>query len=348
MNSFFIEFRDPLFGIIIFFVIVFLITISSYWWTKYKNKEHTKSLDNFLKDFKKVPSSKDIETLVSKGEMSEKSWLLLAALYSKNGDYEKSIEIYSELLKITQKSNATEIMYLLGRTYFRAGFLERSKKIFLTILKENPRSPKVLHGLLLVYEYMKDYESALEVLEPLDELKNDIELDAEYLKAISIIYARDMTNDQKCKELLDINKKNGNLTYMIFEYLFRNNPEFAWKNLDASKSEVLTDVFWNLSRKDLDFDIISNNGYLRELYSARGDISDMTKSSVFEFDILINLDKKSNATLSFEYICDNCKHIYPFAFNRCANCHSIDTSTIEISLAKDYSRELSEENNSFQ
>jgi tetratricopeptide (TPR) repeat protein len=348
MNSFFIEFRDPLFGIIVFFVLVFLIAISSYWWAKYKNKEHTKSLGNFLNDFKKIPSSKDMQQLIAKGEMSERSWILLASLYSKNGDYEKSIEIYSELLKITDKSNVIEIMYLLGRTYFKAGFLERSKKIFLTILKDNPRSPKVLHNLLLVYEYMKDYDSALEVLEPLDELKTDIELDAQYLKATKIIHSSKMGIDEKSQKLLDIYNKNGNLTYMIFEYLFKHNTAFAWQNLDASKSELLTDIFWNLNPKDLDFDIISKNGYLRELYSARGDIKDVSKSSVFEFDVLINLDKKASATLSFEYICDNCKHLFPFPFNRCANCHSVDTSNIEISLIKDFNREYCEENNSFQ
>lgn len=348
MNSFFIEFRDPLFGIIVFFVIVFLITISSYWWAKFKNKEHTKSLGNFLNDFKKIPSSKDMELLISNGEMSEKSWMLLSALYSKNGDYEKSIEIYSELLKITDKSNVRDIMFLLGRTYFKAGFLERSKKIFLTILKDNPRSPNVLHSLLLVYEYMKDYNSALELLEPLDELNNDVNLDAQYLKATKLIHTNKMNTQQKCDELVKINNKNGNLTYMIFEYLFRNDPKLAWENLDGSKSELLTDIFWNLNPKDLNFDIISKNGYLRELYTARGDTSSAIKSNVFEFDILINLDKKTNATLSFEYICDNCKHIFPFAFNRCANCHSIDTINIEIALAKDFNRDFSEENNSFQ
>ncbi len=348
MNSFFIEFRDPLFGIIVFFILVFLITISSYWWAKFKNKEHTKSLDNFLNDFKKIPSSYDMQHLISKGEMSQKSWLLLATLYSKSGDYEKCIEIYSELIKISDKKNVVEVMYLLGRTYFKAGFLERSKKIFLTILKDNPRSPKVLHSLLLVYEYMKDYDSALEVLEPLDELRDDIELDAQYLKNLNIIHSSEMGVDQKIEKLMQSYRKNGNLTYMVYEYLFRVNPEFAWKNLDASKSEKLTDLFWNLNKKDLDFDIISKNGYLRELYSARGDISDANKSDVFEFDVLINLGQKANATLSFEYMCENCKHVYPFAFNRCSNCHSIDTLGIELSLAKDFNREYCEENNSFQ
>ncbi len=348
MSPFFIEFRDPLFGIIIFFALVFIITISSYWWTKYKSKEKTKSLDKFLKDFKIVPTTKELKLLISKGEMSEKSWILLARLYSKNGDFEKSIEIYRELIEVTDKSNVKEIMYLLGRIYFKAGFLERSKKVFLEILRNNPRSPLVLYDLVLVYEYMKDYNAALEALEPLDELKNDVSLDSLYLKAMKILNDNDLSNELKAYELLELYKISGNLTYMIFEFLFRVNPKLAWDNLDSSKSELLTDIFWHIDKKDLDFDIISNNGYLRELYSARGDIKDLSRSSVFEFDMLINLDKKVNATLSFEYICDNCKNIFPFAFNRCGNCHAIDTGTIGITIIKNFHRDFSEENNSFQ
>lgn len=348
MSPFFIEFRDPLFGIIIFFALVFMITISSYWWTKYKNKEKTRSLDKFLKDFKAVPTKKELKLLISKGEMSEKSWILLARLYSKNGDFEKSIEIYNELIEITDKSNVQEVMYLLGRTYFKAGFLERSKKVFLEILKNNPRSPRVLYDLVLVYEYMKDYDSALEVLEPLDELNNDISLDSLYLKAMKVLNVNDLTNELKAYELLELYKTSGNLTYMIFEFLFRVNPKLGWSNLDSSKSELMTDIFWRIDKKDLDFDIISNNGYLRELYSARGDIQSSIRSSVFEFDMLINLNKKVLTSLSFEYICDNCKNIFPFAFSRCSNCHSIDTQRVDITLIKDFHRNYSEENNSFQ
>ena len=135
---------------------------------------------------------------------------------------------------------------------------------------------------------------------------------------------------------------------MVFEYLFRVNPSLAWENFDSSKTEVLTDILWQVDKKDLNLDIITNNGYLRELYTARGDVDLAVNSSIFELNILINLDKKVSATLSFEYICDNCKVVYPFAFNRCSSCHAIDTSHIEMSLSKDYSRDFSAENNSFQ
>jgi len=348
MNSFFIEFRDPLFSIIVFFTIVFMITFFSYWWNRYKSREDSKYLDTFLKQFRALPSQEELKVLISSGELSEKSWLLLAHSYSKNGDYEKSIEIYHELLKVTSSEKRRETMFLLGKTYFKAGFLERSKQVFLSILKTNPRTPQALHYLLLVYEYMKDYKAALDVLEPLDELNEEVALDGLYLKVMMLMQDKDLSVEEKTEALIKIYEENHQLTYMIFEYLFRVNPALAWKHFDSSKSELLTDILWNIELKDLNLDIISQNGYLRELYSARGDVNLANASAVFEFDILIKLQGKASATLSFEYVCERCKHLYPFVFQRCSYCHSIDTARVEWSLSKNYCRDFSEENNSFQ
>ena len=135
---------------------------------------------------------------------------------------------------------------------------------------------------------------------------------------------------------------------MIFEYLFKVDASIAWKYFDNSKSERLIDILWRLPLKDIDFDIVSKNSFLRELYTARGEVNLAQSSSIFELDILIQLEKKTNATLRFEYTCDNCKHTYPFVFHRCAHCHSIDSVTVEYSLIKKYYRDFSEENNSFQ
>jgi tetratricopeptide (TPR) repeat protein len=348
MNTFFIEFRDPLFSIIIFFVIVFMITFFSYWWSRYKSREDSKYLDEFLKQFRTLPSKDELKVLISSGDLSEKSWLLLAQSYYKNGDYEKSIEIYHEILNLGSSENRRDTMFLLGKTYFKAGFLERSKQVFISILKTNPRTPQALNYLLLVYEYMKDYKSALDVLEPLDELNSDIELDSIYLEIMALLNSRDFSQEEKAEKLLLIYKKTHQLPYIVFEYLFRVNPSLAWENFDSSKSEILTDILWGVEFKNLNLDIISQNGYLRELYSARGDINLAQSSSVFEFDVLIKLKGKANATLSFEYMCDACNQVFPFAFNRCSSCHSIDTSRVEWSLSKDYYKNLSEENNSFQ
>ncbi len=348
MNTFFIEFRDPLFGIIVFFALIFVITFFSYWYGRYRRKEDYRHLDRFLKQFRSPPSQKELKVLINGGELSEKTWLLLAHSYSKNGDFEKSIEIYNEILKSSDKSNYRDTMFLLGKTYFKAGFLERAKQIFLEILKNNPRTPQALNALLLVYEYMRDYNSALEVLEPLEELNKDVNCDAVYLKSLHLLNDSTTSAEEKADKLLDMYRETSLLTYTVFEYLFRINPKLAWANFDSSKCELLTDVLWHLDTKDLDLDIITQNGYLRELYTARGDVDMAIKSDIFEFDILINLNNRANVTLSFEYICDNCKQLYPFPFGRCSGCHTIDSSRVELSLVKNYHRSFSEENNSFQ
>jgi len=348
MDNFFIEFRDPLFSIIIFFAIIFMITFFSYWWGRYKSSQDSVYLDKFLQQFRTLPSKDELKKLMSGGEISEKSWLLLASSYNKNGDYEKSIEIYSELLSAGHSSNKRDTMYLLGKTYFKAGFLERSKQIFLEILKRNPRTPQALKYLLLIYEYMRDYKSALDVLEPLDELNEDIHLDRTYLKAMALLNDNKLSTKEKTEGLLLSYKENHQLSYMIFEYLFRVDPLLAWENFDSSKSEHLSDILWRVALKDLNLDIISKNGYLRELYSARNDVNLAQSSAVFELDVLIKLNGKANATLSFEYVCESCKVTFPFVFHRCTSCHSIDTARVELSLSKDYYRDYSEENNSFQ
>jgi len=348
MNTFFLEFRDPLFSVIIFFALIFVITFFSYWWGRYKRKEDYKQLDKFLKQFRSLPTEDELKELVSRGELSQKSWMLLASSYSKSGNYDKSIEIYQEILKQENNKDQKEIMYLLGKTYFRAGFLERSKQIFLQILSKSPRTPQALETLLLVYEFMRDYKSALEVLEPLDAMKKDVTCDTLYLKSLELLSNVTLSSEEKTKELLEMYTQNRRLSYMVFEYLFREDPALAWENFDSSQSENLVDLLWNLPHKSVNYEVVKENAYLRELYSARGDVDYAKKSSVFEFDALINLRGKTNATLSFEYICSSCKQISPFAFHRCASCYSIDTIKVEFNLAKDYRKDFCEESNSFQ
>jgi tetratricopeptide (TPR) repeat protein len=348
MNTFFLEYRDPLFSIIIFFVLIFLITFISYWWGRYRSSKNYKHLDKFLKQFYETPSSSELKKLIKQGDLSEKYLLLLASSYFDNGEFEKSIEIYIEILKLEDKTNHIEILFLLGYTYFKAGFLQRAKEIFLKILKNNPRTPQALEYLLLVYEQMREYDKAYEVLTPLEELDKDTSAQSSYLKTMSILNNHKITSDEKITSLINIYNETKTNTHLIFEYIFKINPKIAWKNINSSKIDELVDILWLVDLKDLDLDIITKSDYLQELYTARGDLNLAKESNVFEFDVLINLHGKSKATLSFEYICDNCKNVSPFVFHRCSKCHSVDSSRIELHLIKDLYRNLFEENNSFQ
>ena len=328
MNTIFIQFRDPLFGIILFFVIIFVVALFSYWWGRFKAKEDYRHLDKFLRKFRSPPSSLELKKLISSSAVSIDSWLLLADSYSKNGEYDKSIEIYHELLG--KKENLTdkkEIMFLLGQTYFKAGFLQRSKSIFLEILKSNPRTPQALRYLLLVYEYLKEYNRALEVLEPLETLGYDTSKDRAYLYCLLTLGDFSLSPEQKADKLIAFYQENKEVTYLTFEYLFKYFPKLAWENLNFSQTSRLSDLFWNLDKDVIDFDIISTDKYLRELFSAKGYVSLEKNSSIFEYDVLIHLHKSSytKAKINFEYMCGHCKHIFPFSFNRCSNCHAIDS-----------------------
>ncbi|MEN8146522.1 MAG: hypothetical protein ABFR02_02755 [Campylobacterota bacterium] len=347
MNSLFIEFRDPLFGVIIFFSLIFVITLFSYWWGRFKRKEDTNHLNSFMNVFNSMPTEKELKALMTSEAISDKSALVMAQTYYQNGDYEKCIEIYLIMLEMQKNPNdKKETLYLLGKTYFKAGFLERSQEIFLQILKQFPRTPKALRYLLIIYEKMHQFDKALEVLEPLDELGIDNTKDRVYLRCVSIIRSAQYGADEKAQLLLELYKEHHLLSYLIFEYLFRFTPELAWKNLDLGEAERIVDILWNAREAEANLDIIASNSYLRELFSAKGTELFVQNSGIFEFDVLIklNIADQSGATLQFDYLCGECKQIYPFSFHRCPNCHSIDSVVTETLLTKDHF----EANNSLQ
>ncbi len=346
MGTFFIEFRDPLFGVIIFFILIFIIAFFSYWWGRFKTKEDHRDLDRFIKAFHHLPPERELKELMD-SNMSDKSWMLLAHAYTQNGDYEKAIEIYQAVAK--KQSNPQrrhDTLFLLGKTYFKAGFLERSKGLFLEILRYSPRTTQALRYLLLVYEQLHQYDNALDVLDPLDELNSDTRLDRLYLECISLINDTAIQSSDKAAQLLRIYKEHHLLTYLIFEYLFRHESSLAWKHFDQSESKRISDILWSLPEEKCDLAIIAKNGYLRELFSARGVVSLAHQSSTFELDVLIKLGRleECGATLSYEYLCRSCKHILPFPFHRCPNCYAIDSVMSQPLLTKDYF----EENLSFQ
>ncbi len=347
MDALFIEYRDPLFGIIVFFVLVFIIAFFSYWWGRFKVQEDHRYLDRFIKQFHTLPTEEELKALISSGSISEKSWILLAHAYYQNGDFEKSIEIYQTLIeqqKDPQKRRDT--LFLLGQTYFKAGFLERARTIFLQILQQFPRTPQALRYLLLVYEQLREYSKALEVLEPLDELDSDTAKDRLYLECMAMLNDPEITADEKAQRLIALYEKQHNLTYLIFEYLFVHHTALAWRHLDQSQCDTISDLLWRLGAEQLDLDIISKNGYLRELFSAKGIVDLADESAVFELDIMIRLRKSgfTGAALQFEYLCNDCKQVFPFAFNRCPNCYAIDSVRSEMILTK----EIFEKNLSFQ
>lgn len=347
MNTFFIEFRDPLFGIIVFFILLFVLSFFSYWWGRYKTAKEHRDLESFLGKFDSLEDDARMSEQVQANSLSSESWLMLAQCFEMQGNYEKSVEIHHALLaKNRDTIFQKEVLLLLGKSYFKAGFLERSRQTFLQLLQNHPRTPAALHFLILIYEHLQQYDRALEVMESLLELSPERGGEKLYLECRLLLCSPSLGIDEKAARLIELYQTHRKLGYLIFEWLFTYRPALGWRTFDQSLATRLTDILWRIRDENLDLDIISNNAYLRELYSAKGSVDLAEGSAVFEFDTLIALRRcgVGKVSLQFEYTCGECKQISFMPFHRCPHCHAIDSVQVMMNLAK----ERFEENNSLQ
>jgi len=347
MDTFFIEFRDPLFGVVVFFILLFILSFLSYWWGRYKAAREHRDLESFLGKFESIGEGAKLTEQVQTNSLSSESWLLLAQSFEHQGNYEKSVEIYHALLsKNRDPLFQKDALLLLGKSFFKAGFLERSRQTFLQILNNSPRTPQALHFLGLIYEQLQQYDKALEVMESLYELSPDTVNEKLYLECRILIGDHRIALDEKADKLVELYETHRHMGYMIFEWLFTYRPLLGWNHFDQSMSERLSDVLWRIGDENLDLDIIASNTFLRELFTAKGSVDLATGSSIFELDTLIALRRcgEMKATLQFEYTCDKCKQISFLPFHRCPHCHAIDSVQSIMNLSK----ERFEENNSLQ
>jgi len=327
VEDFFIDTKDPLFSILFFIAIILTVVVSNYSYELYRHKRERKALFDFLKNFENRKNSLDIQNL-HYHDSFVKPLSLLAKSFENSGEYEKAIEIYLFLLKhLEDNSQKMIFMELLGKTYLHAGFMVKSRDIFLQILKQRPRNKEVLNYLLIVYDQLKNYKKAKEVIEPLMILGEDVEHIQNYLDF---------------KENLDVKatlQKDRNLVRLCMSYAFHNDNALAWSLYESSMFDEIVDILWFLNRSSIDFTVVQKHKELKALYFAKGYIKEESKSKDFHINLLIAAKIAGlNATLAFSYICKNCKSSFPLSFDRCPNCLSINSAKVKTSIAK--SKEL--------
>jgi tetratricopeptide (TPR) repeat protein len=326
MNSFIIQYADPLFGILTFVSLIFIVSFFSYWWAIYSKRKENFSLEEMLK--KIYPSKAILQKNFPYPKEAKEPLLLLANAFEKSGEFKEAIEIYLWLIEDTKNlKEKNELVKRLGQLYFKAGFFEKSKQIFLEILKYNPREKEALKFLLIIYEKTKNYSNIFELIESFEEL-NFPELEINYLKALLII-----KNNKDYKELEKIYFQSPKLVRIIFEYLFEKDSKFAWEILNPNDYYAVCDILWNLPFQRIDTKKIKNNTFLQELYSAKKYFSLSKKSSVFELDVLLNL-RNNIADLKFEYLCPECKYLFPLPYERCPNCFNVSSAIAQMILTQ--------------
>jgi len=338
MGGMFLEYRDPMVGVLILFSAIFLISFVNYWWGTYKNKEEKVGIEEFIKKFEIVSDEGEFKSLLRDKTIPLESLVLLGHGYGKSGDFEKAIGLYLLALDRSKKREEKEyILSELGKTYFKAGFLRRSCEVFLDSLKIHPRNEESLRYLSVSYEKLKEYDRAIEALDSLEELGSKVTKQRDYLTALSIIYDYKMSEKQKIEKLTDMLKTAPFLDRKIFEFWQITKADVNMELFNTFNHKKLLDLLWMVDLKWFDISTCKAP-LLKQISVARGlNDENIEKYDYFELEVLAKLNSLGykKASLNFEYMCDDCKSSFPIHFNRCPNCQAIATANIEPVITKE-------------
>ena len=304
------NYRDPLFSVIIFFLIILIAIVLTLLFGKIKEylkqKEIEKLMDNF--DYFSDDLNNPLNAL-----------LLLAKAYEKEGNYEKAIEVY---LLIQKDYPSNKNLLNIAKCYFKAGFLQKSREIVEKILKTNPRNKEALKLLILIDEKFNNLKEIIDILEIFDEL--EVSLPKEKANAMIKLFLQNGCNiEEFCegvKDFEDIFKKYPFVKREYLSYLFRVNPKKAYEIVDVYE---YLDLFWYRD------DIPKNDKFCNILAAKK--LIRCNKKAPFEIEVLKNLNKNI-AELEFEYVCENCKKTFPLYSSRCPKCGELFTQKLLIKL----------------
>jgi tetratricopeptide (TPR) repeat protein len=335
----FLNYRDPLTGVIFIVTLVFLASFITYTLSIYKEKLARKEYKRLLKRFELGNlKEEDYIHLYSTYNLPFDSIILLASSFIHKGKYDKAISVYLTLLEhVKEPVKKQELLELLGNAYFKSGMLQRSKDIYLKILKFSPRHKLALKSLLLIFESLKEYDKVQEVLESLDELEEDTYKEKIYLNAQLIINDPFLSYEKKSTLLLQHYKKDNQIERLVVNYLTKYSKVLLWENINSFNLLNNIDILWYLDFDDIQWDSVQENQTLKEIYSAKGYIADLTQSKSFELQTLIavkNSPVKSDIDLNFEFICTQCKKTHPVYEPRCPHCHTPLSFKVEPKLGK--------------
>jgi len=333
------DYRDPLVGIVTIFIFIFFASFFTYTLGIYKERKSRKEYRKLLKRFELgTLKEDDYIHLYSTYNLPFDSIILLASSFLHNGQYNKAISVYLALLEhVKEPIKKEELLELLGETYFKSGMLQRSKDIFMKILKFNPRNKIALHKLLLIFQSLNEFSKSTEVLDALEELDDDTQKERIYLNVLEIINDPLLSFEKKSISLLENFKENNALERLVSGFLIRFNKELFWKNVELFNVMNLIDLLWYLDFDDISWNAVNKYKILEDIYTAKGYIDNSKKSEVFELNILIALKSSPVETeldLNFEFICDNCKKTYPIYESRCPHCDNILSFIVEPKLGK--------------
>ncbi len=326
--SFFVDFyKDPLFSIIIIISIIVLVAIADYTRNRFKQKEKVDSLKALAENFNFYEFDKNLNDAINFSKTPQETLVFIAKIYVQSGNFDDAIKIYLAILdKISDLKDKIEIFELLGIAYYKAGFMQRAKAIFIEILKNNPRNKTALSLLMQTYETLGEYANALDVISCIEEVegsesKDKLERVKAYIKMLVLTNDSLMNSQVREREILKAMTKDS--TKLALQYFLQHNVRRFWEIL-TNEREIhnYIDILWNLPKPT---DLVNLSKQIADIYRAKGLINDEMECEIFELEALRILRKYSHkrADLGFKYRCAFCSSSFPFETHRCPTCSEV-------------------------
>lgn len=269
MDFFFVEYRDPMFGLLVLVALVLVVALLHYAWRTLSSKSQKKGLEGFIKKFDIADEHKD---LLRASSLSLENLHFLAGIFTKSGEFEKAIQIYLIALeKIKDKGEQEAIFYDLAEVYFRAGFLQRSVEVLLNALNLRPRNEKALKLLKIVYLRLKRYDEVLQSLDALFELGCEVSKEREFINVVALkngaqsgaLGEKNLSVNDKRSQNLALNAPNSALKSENLAILNSSDLNSKNANSKAKNSKNL-----NLNPKNLNLENSNSTLNLKDLNSA--------------------------------------------------------------------------------
>ncbi|WP_086251169.1 tetratricopeptide repeat protein [Campylobacter devanensis] len=327
MDFFFIEYRDPIFGLIVLFSVLLLVAIFSYFWGVFSLKDQKNSIDKFVNKFQSQSNlDQKYQDMLIRLDIDSGSLNALAGIFARSGEFNKAIAIYLIALQKAITKSQKELIFLnLGKAYLKSGFMQRSIEVFLEAIKISPKNIDALSHLGLGFEKLRLHDKSLEVLDALQEQGVAVAAQIAYTKALEIKNAK-MEFDKKIAKLDRLTGEFNLINRMILELYIANN-----KDINEIKSKPNLDNCIDILY--LNDGVLDGDEY-KELYSAKG----LNNAQITDFNLnllKVARDNNLNATLSFNYICKECKGSYPLFFYRCNHCARLGSCAIIPNVIKE-------------
>ena len=328
--SFFVDFyKDPLFSIIIIISIIVLVAIADYTRNRFNQKEKVDSLKALAENFNFYEFDKNLNDAINFSKTPQETLVFIAKIYVQSGNFDDAIKIYLAILdKISDLKDKIEIFELLGIAYYKAGFMQRAKAIFIEILKNNPRNKTALSLLMQTYETLGEYANALDVISCIEEVegsdsKDKLERVKAYIKMLVLTNDSLMNSQVREREILKaISSEN---IKPALQYFLAHNTKLFWEILSTQKTlHNFIDLLWKLPLPCRN-EAINANKQIADIYRAKGLINDEMECEIFELEALRILRKYSHkrADLGFKYRCAFCSSSFPFETHRCPTCSEV-------------------------